>query len=654
MKLRQFIKKMMVVSIAGVLSCQCINTSVIKAEEKSEEDIIYFEGDIQADDGHIYTGSFAVYEKELYILDSSVTEMAEDISEMRYVIGNDNADYSISRGNIRLEFSKSETCGDYLPFKETLTFLSLYPVYDERNQILKIKETKNLHDLDAAMLEMYEAKEYNMAYWQNTEDMGGYDTHVSLAKLADCVKNWNYINYLTGAEQENQYERAFWNVIIQNEDPSDDASFIHATAEAGKTVNDTYGLLDDVVEDLDKILEDGFSVYEDELSDSLSSFGDAVEYMQIEELAETIRYASIVGNEEDNCVRGIDLVINSSYVSTSKQKMADIGKKVLKEYRGKNPLWKEALEDVARGAVKDLEGEIIWDGVIYGKSFADLTNKLADEVLGTQNQVDATIAAAAALEVQELCGRYYYNMRNEYKKAYNNKDWEGYAKYLQNAKDAMIAYLQCGAEAYRAMAIDSELNVMSKNTIKKINDATVLLSSYMDADFEIGSEMEEAHGVALAYGLEKYYSQKLEAETEVVSGNPLLSVTWDTSAVDMISNMPYEMDYYVEGISADGTMHTYSESDGCYYDAAGNITAKKTYSEGQTLLEIYDMQSSFLIHVENSNYPTNGWLDYAAVSYTSPAGEVQGIGEDYLLYGGPGIWYYGMNIEQGNLKTAAY
>lgn len=408
------------------------------------------------------------------------------------------------------------------------------------------------------------------------------------------------MNYLSGSEKVNQYERAFWAAIIQDEESTDDAS--------------------------------------------MQCFGKAVDYLQIKEWADVIMFASVVGNEEDSCVRGLELAINSNYVSRNNQTMANAGKEVLMEYRGDKPIWQEAFEDAGRGAVSDLTGAVL-DNVWCSRKLADVANRVADLCLNTQNQVDATIQAAASLDVQRMCGRYYYEMRNEYKKAYNNGEWNTYAEYLKNGRDAMIAYLQCGAEAYRAMAIDGDLDAMAEKVIMQINEETILLSLYQDADFQVANAAKDVRDQLLECG----ETCEVIPETEE-TGNIMLSVTWDTTAVDTKSGQTFKLDYYVEGTAADGTMITYNESDYSFYDSNRNVVAKKIYDAGETTLEIYDMQIKYFIQVENANFPSNEWTDSAVVTYTSPAGEEEVLGNEWLYRGGTGYWCYQIEIVSGLLQ----
>lgn len=190
MKKRYFFKQIMasLLLISMLFSLNSMN--VAKAEEMDEdEDALYFEVNIEADNGSAYVGDFAIHNEALYVRDDTVSKMADDISDMSFVLGSKEAAFAIERGETRVEFAEEETWGNYLPFEKTLTCLSLHPIYVEETNTLQITETMNLTDLDKIMQAIYDEKAYDMAYWQASDEWGGYKAHVKLAAIADCVKS---------------------------------------------------------------------------------------------------------------------------------------------------------------------------------------------------------------------------------------------------------------------------------------------------------------------------------------------------------------------------------------------------------------------------------------------------------------------------------
>lgn len=187
MKKRQIFKQIVASLLLATLLLGLNGMQMVRAEE-IDEDALYFEVNIEADNGNVYVSNFAIHENELYIRNDAVTKMADDISNMSYVTQSDTVDYAISRGETSVEYVEEETWGNYLPFAKTMTFLSLYPVYSEATNTMTITETMNLTELDKTLLEIYNEKSYNMAYWQASEERGGYKAHVKLAAIADCVK----------------------------------------------------------------------------------------------------------------------------------------------------------------------------------------------------------------------------------------------------------------------------------------------------------------------------------------------------------------------------------------------------------------------------------------------------------------------------------
>ena len=628
---------------AGMLSfCMMVNLCGpihVYADEVDED--IEFTIKIQADEGSVYNGDFMVRDGILYVDARAVADMASDISNLSYYIDSDRYAASIDRGEINIDFTKEEVIGEYIPFAKTMTFLGLAPTYSESENILYITETMNLDDLESTMLSVYNSKEYNMAYWQNTKDMGGYDAHLKWAAVADCIKNWEYISYMTGAEEKALYERAFWDILLQDEEVDDETSFLNATAQTGKTIADNYGIVKKAVEFSIGKTE---SVYSDELDQFLGDFAEMTDDLQLEELVDIVAFSSIVGNQENSCSRGLDLVVNSAYVSRTNEKMASIGKEVLRTYRKEEPLWKQGLQEFSRGVGKDLEKKV-WDKVIYGKELADLVNRQTDIVLGTQKQVDATLQAAAFLDVQRLAGRYYYEMRNLAKIAFNENNWQDYAGYLKNARDAMVVYLQCGAEAYRAIAIDSELNTMTKNVVMHVNDELITLSMYQDGDFNVAESVYDANELLVSL------ARDLQEKTEQASELNMLSIllTWDPNAEDMLDGK-FTLDYYISGTDSDGNDFIWQLDQSEYYKADGSLAGKKTYAEGQVLLELYDMQSNYYLSVGPVEFPTNAWIESVEVSVLDANQNKQSLGDKYLYRGQTGFWGYDFEIHQGVIQ----
>lgn len=628
---------------AGMLSfCMMVNLcgSIHVYADEVDEDI-EFTIKIQADEGSVYNGDFMVRDGILYVDAWAVADMAPDISNLSYYLSSDRYAASIDRGEINIDFTKEEVIGEYIPFAKTMTFLGLAPTYSESENILYITEAMNLDDLESTMLSIYNSKEYNMAYWQNTKDMGGYDAHLKWAAVADCIKNWEYISYMTGAEEKALYERAFWDLLKQEEDMDDETSFLNATAQTGKTIADNYGLIKDFAKFSYKGPE---KLYSDQLDAFLGTFDKATDYMQLEELVDLVAFSSVVGNQEDSCSRGLDLIVNSAYVSRTNEKMASIGKEVLSTYRQEEPLWKQALQEVQYGAAKDFEKEF-YKKAVYGKVLADITNKSMDAIFGTQKQVDATLQAAAFLDVQRLAGRYYYEMRNLAKIAFNENNWQDYAGYLKNARDAMVVYLQCGAEAYRAIAIDSELNIMTKNVVMHVNDELITLSMYQDGDFNVAESVYDANELLVSL------ARELQEKTEQASELNMLSIllTWDPNAEDMLDGK-FTLDYYISGTDSDGNDFIWQLDQSEYYKADGSLAGKKTYAEGQVLLELYDMQSNYYLSVGPVEFPTNAWIESVEVSLLDANQNKQPLGDKYLYRGQTGFWGYDFEIHQGVIQ----
>lgn len=641
------IKKIFQRLVAGMLvlgmMVSTFGTNAVYAME-SEEDI-EFKAQVRADHGMLYDGKFIVHDGELYVDVETVANMAVDVSNFAYMIGSDKYVGSISRGETTIEYMEDEMVGDCVPFAKTMTFLGLAPYWSAEEKSLQITEAMNLDELSAAMVNIHNTSEYNMEGWQNTKDMGGYDTHIELAMVADCVKNWEYVSYITGAEQKAMYERAFWDIMLQDENADDETSFLYTTANAGKAVEENYSLARKHLAAMSDIGQMDISIYSDQLDTLLTGFGEAVDYMQVEELADFVAFSSIVGNEEDSCVRGVDLIVNSDYVSRTNESMASVGKAVLRTYREDEPIWKGALQEFARGAIKDVEKKA-WETVIYAKAVADAMNKASNEALGTQKQVDATLQAAAFLDIQRLSGRYFSEMRNQYRIACNKGDWENAASYLQNARDAMIVYLQCGAEAYRAMAIDDQLGNVAKDVVMHINEELMTVSMYQDGDFNVADAVWEAQ-TGLMESAEELAAL---AEKTNEDGMIVFQIVWDSQAKDMLYGRNFDPDYIVSGTAEDGSAITYAEDEGCYYKADGSLTAKKFYSEGEVLLEMYDLQGSYQIMVENMSFPTNEWSEYTEVFYKDAAGEMHTAGFENYIRGVTGYWYYNFDVSGGVVK----
>ena len=137
-------------------------------------------------------------------------------------------------------------------------------------------------------------------------------------------------------------------------------------------------------------------------------------------------------------------------------------------------------------------------------------------------------------------------------------------------------------------------------------------------------------------------------EASEVSMHSIL-LTWDPNAEDMLDGK-FTLDYYISGTDSDGNDFIWQQDQSEYYKADGSLAGKKTYAEGQVLLELYDMQSNYYLSVGPVEFPTNAWIESVEVSVLDANQNKQPLGDKYLYRGQTGFWGYDFEIHQGVIQ----
>lgn len=608
-----------ILSICIFISLFSVTTLSVKAQEAEIPLQVY----VKETGEHLFIGDLKVENGELYISVGTLSELN----------GSENAAVD----------------GDYVPFAETLYKMGYTAEFAEEERLLWIGKKRDLSEVQNLLEAIYDNVGYNMFYWQNSD---WYEKDVEVALAADCIKNFTYISYMSGRETQVQYENAFWKIILPEEDK--DLEVLTGVEESGKTAKEVYDIGENLVKLVGQVAElkgitglENFSKFSiktggDDLDICAATYGKVVGLAQLDDIKELLVFTDVIDSTMQATVRGIDVLLENGGIIDEKMKTS--GKNVIELYQGDASVTEELLKALVEGNGVDLATEA-YNGIVFGapKVLAEIVNKIADARLNTQAQVTATIEAARCLSIQKACGDYYKVLKKQLK----NADWAEYDVILRDMHDITVVYLQAGAEAQRAVAIDEELTAGSKRIIKSIDADLTLLAEYHGEEFAAVERLREAENLLLAYA--EHLADTPEAlQLDSLEALGTMTITWNGEGYDSFTgeSNPYDLNVLLEGSFPEGDI-LQSKQEGMYFDANDKLAALITGADKQITIEFFDIAAYYTITVENS-FPDNGWTstDYTRITYDAP--DVTDFDQyNYLNRGMTGFWYYSIILENG-------
>ena len=552
---------------AGLIFCMMFSSLFgvaldVEAEELVTEFQLYVISDVEK---NAFVGNFILSEDDIYVSEDTLCRIGN--VESSIVIGVEDVAYSVVRGGLETHFSDTELLyredAVYFPFIKTLSELCLGTAFYEEERVLEVQQCADLSKLEPFLTTIYKNPYYNMSGWQNQAFF--YEGAYLSAIATDVLKNFNFISYndpfnLYLAQKE-QYQQAFWSILIPVKE-DDFIFFIEETNEIVEKIAKYKGIADVVSEAIDGEKESGFL---GDCGKAIGIVGDVFDYMQLEEIMELYSYVRSMGEMDESYMRGLELVLNSD-TSSMNIFMKQKGLYALSLYQKETPVWEATLRTVFEGAVEDVEDKALEK--LLGKicSLAcDITNATVDSLLGTQDQVDATIQAHHILEIQKNCASYFQYHRQDV----FTSDWEDEVAALQDLHDVMALYLRAGVAAYRALAIDEELEETADSMASQINADLETLAEYQEKDFSVVKDAKDSSEKIIEFVPaleEKMINQDIQQNEELEEVIP----TYDFLSMNMDKQIAVLEAYYNNLSSEDGTYHIntgeiYEDNDYIYY-----------------------------------------------------------------------------------------
>lgn len=637
----------------------CLIVSLLFAEGinvNAAEEYMEFELYVVSEEApQAFVGKFAMADGKLYISEETLLKLGDVNTAI--VIDVEDVAYTLERDALITEFSWDELLDTedtvYFPFVKALGEMCLRASFSEQDRVLVVEQRANLLELVPLMKDIYADNAYNMSYWQNQEFFYGFS--YSAAVATDIVKNFSFVSYCTQTTQKEQYQEAFWSILLPTKE--EDVIFLEETNEMIGMLSKYKSIADDASEVLTGDSDSGFF---GDYGKAIGCLGKITDYMQTEELLEVYTYLNSMGDMEESYVTGLELIL-SAPTSSMNSTMKERGEYVISLYREQTPTWEAALTALIEGVEKDLETEGV-DKVMeiaFGKgkilgTVCDITNLAIDSLMGTQEQVDATILAHHCLEIQKNCGNYYYYHRRNL----SSQNWEELVGELQKLHDVTAVYLRSGVAAYRAIAIDDELRYAADIAIGRINEDLEKLAEYQTEDFLVVEDTkiaaEQITKLAKELPEEERMGLIVEIPTEII-----VRVNWDALGLD--GNL-MEIELGVNGKLEDGNPVYIDGTESLIYAEDGSLIAEYERNlektEGEIILTLYRTDGTYNIQLCDGKdwvlYFTNCIFDSnAKVTILLPDKteellvSQENIQTKYRSY--TGMWFWGIGLDQGEL-----
>ncbi len=502
-----------------------------------------------------FVGEFAFDKGNIYVSEETLVRMGD--IEPAIAVDIENVAFFLDRGGLESTFSKDEVLliGNdvFYPMTKALGEMCLRASFVEEDRVLIIEQRADLSELEVLMNEIYNNKMYNMGYWDKRE------ASYNLSVAADIIKNWNFIPYISGIEQTTQYQEAFWDILLPNNE--DDLIIM---------VDETVNLL----RTLEKYTNLGGNAYQiltgEDKRGFLGDYGtvmdytkDAADYIQFSEMVSLGNYLKNMDGINESYVRGLDLILNDFNLNMS-DSMYNAGAYTLSIYQEQTSVGEAVMITLLEGGSQDIvkyltdqAGELVGiDDVVL-----DVVNTLDNAILNTQEKVDSSLEALYRLNIQSECREYY----RLHRQSLGGSTWIEKQELLKQMHDVMGLYLRCGVSAYRSVMLDAELEAASETSVRMLNDKLEQLALYQEADFSCTKD------TAIAEEKVGNFFSSLPIENRIGIRIPQNSVSvefkWDgKNWGGVLSNLSLD----IEGVLDDGSSISASEKDEMVYGSDGN------------------------------------------------------------------------------------
>ena len=502
-----------------------------------------------------FVGEFAFDNGNVYVSEETLVRMGD--IEPAIVVDIENVAFSLDRDGLESTFSKDEVLmiGNdvFYPVTKALGEMCLRASFVEEDRVLIIEQRADLSELEILMNEIYDNKTYNMGYWDKR------DASYNLSVAADIIKNWNFIPYISGTEQTTQYQQAFWDILL----PNNEDDLIIMADETDK-----------LLRTLDKYTDLGGDVYQRLTGEDKSGFlGDygtvlsytkkAADYMQFSEMVSLGNYLRNMDGINESYVRGLDLILNDSDLNMSDE-MYNAGAYTLSIYQEQTSVGEAVMITMLEGGSKDIAKYLTKEaGKLVGidKLALAIVNELDNASLNTQEKIDSSLEALYRLNIQSECREYF----RLHRQSLGGATWIEKQKLLKQMHDVMGLYLRCGASAYRSVMLDAELEDASETSVRMLNDKLKQLALYQKSDFSCTEDTAIAEEKVGDF----FLNLPIEDRVGINIPKKVVSVEfkWDgKNWGGMLANLSLE----IEGVLDDGSSIFASEKDEIVYGSDGN------------------------------------------------------------------------------------
>lgn len=586
-----------------------------------------------------FIGDFLACDGDIYVEVNTLMKMG------KFICDNPESDSPIFKRSEETFFEPDSEeiiiteSGRYIAFVDCVVELGLSTAFQLDDKTMLVKANPDIPPLVESMEQYYKDPGYSMEYVTNAKRFG---LHRATAVAADVIKNFKYISFLSGRMETEQYEEAFWNILL----PEDDSDIA-----VGKEALKNAEYFTDYVKAADESLEGLFGDKGGcfgKIGTAVNAFGDAKDKYRLELVLNISAQMRGMGEAEESCVRGLEYITKTKANKNDKMKAA--GKLVLDEYSSETPIWMAGMRDIVGENLDENEEEWIKSALPHSY-LCDLTNAAVNLAFKTQAQVDASLLAFSCLDIQEQCeSRYIYCM----KKYRNATEWKDKLQYLQKAHDLSVVYLEAGREAYAAAAIDNDLEKTFQGMSERIDEQIEFLADYQSSCFTVFEQALETQN-RLLNEANHFTEQEVAELTEQMCREVVVTITYNP----IVNWTPVTIGCIVQGSSPNGDELTYSEEDNCFYTSGGTKAATIEQSTGKTEIRTMDPNVEYTFEIDNGeafvvNNITMEDMNLE-IHITNTLGMDYCITEDinskHMYRSYTGVWLYAFRIRQGEVET---
>lgn len=616
-----------IVTIAIAAQSFAVNAISVKASEKA----VPFQMQIICNSSEQFSGDFLLSGEKIYIKDNTlekITGISYEVLENHTVY---DGVYRLGKVNAWIPLSEVIVTenGRYLSLTRAFAELGLNGSLGDDAKALVVVQLPSVRELEPTLLEIYQNTGYGMTYWR---DDYFFELSKSCAVVADMIKNFRYISYQKDVAQKNQYKEAIWNIII----PLDDADYLFymETSEVSELLADCKEWTDKLGKRLGE--EDGgfFGDY----GTIIKKLNDVKDKAQIDEIVKVATFIRNMGEAEESCIRGLEIVMGEE--SNQNENMCWAGEYVLSTYYQNTPMWYACIEEFAGGMYEDISEDVM--KLLVDDFWTDLANGMTNAILGTQEQVDASLIAIANMEIQKECKTCFQSVRLKYNGSMN---WNKRIIHLGDMRDIMVVYLKACREAHKAVGIEDELEASSQSMISSINEDLEKIMQYPRKCFTVYEDAILLQDVLLNC-VEQLIEQSPGGNLETAEGTATIDITWKPSA---------KIELMISGTMNDGS-NIYCENYN-YYAENGELIATATHADNGIALEVYRTDCVLRFEISNGEewatkgtHIRNTGLKIHVDASGNVSEDITTGNSDYLVRSYTGLWFMSFQLNNGEVE----